>query len=113
MQDRVPAFSVGRVRDIIRAELGAGPEALFAAFDDRPLAAASLGQVHRATLRDGSQVVVKVQRPGLKVGLSPDQLVYPPSCTALRDATSGSAPILNATECNVVFSVIMRNCGRL
>lgn len=70
LQDRVPAFSVERVRGIIRAELGAGPEALFAAFDERPLAAASLGQVHRATLRDGSQVVVKVQRPGLKVRLS-------------------------------------------
>jgi len=66
LQDRVPAFSVERVRSIIQAELGAPPEMLFAAFDERPLAAASLGQVHRATLRDGSQVVVKVQRPGLK-----------------------------------------------
>lgn len=64
LQDRVPAFS--KVRSILTQELGAPPEQIFATFDERPLAAASLGQVHRATLRSGEEVVVKVQRPGLK-----------------------------------------------
>lgn len=45
IQDRVPAFPVAKVRRLIQEQLGALPEALFAAFDDRPLAAASLGQV--------------------------------------------------------------------
>lgn len=45
VQDRVPAFPVARARAIIEAELGAPPERLFGAFDQRPLAAASLGQV--------------------------------------------------------------------
>jgi ubiquinone biosynthesis protein len=50
----------------IAAELGAPPEALFAAFDAAPLASASIGQVHRATLADGTAVVVKVQHAGIE-----------------------------------------------
>ncbi|MHC1788225.1 ABC1 kinase family protein [Solidesulfovibrio sp.] len=50
----------------IAAELGAPPEALFAAFDAAPLASASIGQVHRATLVDGTAVVVKVQHAGIE-----------------------------------------------
>ena len=50
----------------IEAELGAPPEALFAAFDPIPLASASIGQVHRASLPDGTAVVVKVQHAGIE-----------------------------------------------
>jgi predicted unusual protein kinase regulating ubiquinone biosynthesis (AarF/ABC1/UbiB family) len=66
LQDRVPAFSVTEAIAIIEGELGNSVENLFAEFEPIPLAAASLGQVHRAKLRTGEAVVLKVQRPGLQ-----------------------------------------------
>lgn len=65
LQDKVPAFSHKDVRRIIEQDLGAPPERLFSAFLEEPIASASIGQVHLATLKDGTQVVVKVQRPDL------------------------------------------------
>ena len=66
LQDRVPAFSYEQVEGIIEQELGKKVSVLFQDFDPVPLAAASLGQVHKAILYTGESVVVKVQRPGLK-----------------------------------------------
>lgn len=66
LQDRVPAFAADKAVATIERELGAPLSELFAEFDMRPIAAASLGQVHLARLPTGEQVVVKVQRPGLK-----------------------------------------------
>ncbi|MCL4267850.1 MAG: AarF/ABC1/UbiB kinase family protein [Anaerolineae bacterium] len=65
LQSNVRPFPYEQVRDIIMAELGAPPEEIYATFDTNPLAAASLGQVHRATLYTGEEVVVKVQRPNI------------------------------------------------
>lgn len=62
----------GQVSEVIRAELGASPQELFAEFDGEPLAAASLGQVHAARLHDGREVVVKVQYPGVDKALDGD-----------------------------------------
>ena len=66
LQDRVPAFSYHQVTDIIYKDLGKDVSSLFASLDPVPLAAASLGQVHKAQLHSGEEVVVKVQRPGLR-----------------------------------------------
>ncbi len=72
LQDAVPPFPTESVRAIIRAELGAEVEDLFAAFEAEPLASASIAQVHRARLKDGAEVVVKVQRPDLKQRIEAD-----------------------------------------
>ncbi|MBW4651214.1 MAG: AarF/ABC1/UbiB kinase family protein [Kastovskya adunca ATA6-11-RM4] len=66
LQDRVPAFSYEQVEAIIQKDLGKPVSQLFLGFDLIPLAAASLGQVHKAQLHSGEEVAVKVQRPGLR-----------------------------------------------
>ncbi len=66
LQDRVPAFPYEQVEEIVTVDFGKPISKLFASFDPTPLAAASLGQVHKAKLHSGEEVVVKAQRPGLK-----------------------------------------------
>ncbi|MBT1001594.1 AarF/ABC1/UbiB kinase family protein [Paenarthrobacter sp. DKR-5] len=65
LQDSAPAVDGDTVRELIRQELGAAPEEVFKSFDPRPLASASIGQAHAAVLPDGTEVVVKVRRPGV------------------------------------------------
>ncbi|MEA2030375.1 MAG: AarF/UbiB family protein [candidate division Zixibacteria bacterium] len=66
LQDEVSSFSYEEVRTIISEELGQEPEAAFSFIDEQPLAAASIAQVHRATLHNGRQVVIKIQRPNIE-----------------------------------------------
>ncbi|MFZ5472201.1 MAG: ABC1 kinase family protein [Myxococcota bacterium] len=72
LQNQAPSMPYARVREVVEAELGAPPERLFATFDESPMAAASLGQVHRATMEDGRKVAVKVQYPGIGEALTSD-----------------------------------------
>ncbi|MEG4246103.1 AarF/ABC1/UbiB kinase family protein [Microcoleus sp. MON2_D6] len=66
LQDRVPQFSSEEAIALVESELGKDIYALYRDFDPSPLAAASLGQVHKARLHTGEDVIVKVQRPGLE-----------------------------------------------
>lgn len=66
LQDKIPPRPFGQVRERIGRELGQPPEALFSRFDETPLAAASIGQAHRARLHDGTEVVVKVQHADIE-----------------------------------------------
>jgi predicted unusual protein kinase regulating ubiquinone biosynthesis (AarF/ABC1/UbiB family) len=72
LQDKVKPFPYAEVEEIVMAELGVRISKAFSRFDPEPMAAASLGQVHRAALRDGRAVVVKVQRPHIRRQIAED-----------------------------------------
>ncbi len=65
LQDKVPSFEFAGFRQTIEKELGRSIEGVFAELHPEPLASASIGQVHRARLHNGDEVVIKVQRPGI------------------------------------------------
>lgn len=66
LQDNVKPFEYNKVEEIINEELGVKISKLYESFDKEPIASASIGQVHLATLRSGSKVVVKIQRPNIR-----------------------------------------------
>ncbi|MCX5963196.1 MAG: AarF/ABC1/UbiB kinase family protein [Cyanobacteria bacterium] len=75
LQDQIPPFPNEIAFQFIREELGKDPSEVYAEISPKPIAAASLGQVYRATLKTGEQVAVKVQRPGLARGIALDLFV--------------------------------------
>jgi ubiquinone biosynthesis protein len=66
LQDKIPAFPFEKVRRVVSSEFGMSPEELFDSLEEEPFASASIGQVHRAVLKDGEAVAVKFQRPGIE-----------------------------------------------
>ena len=92
LRDDVPPVPFARLEKLMRKELGAPLDRVFGSFDERAFAAASIGQVHRATLRDGEQVVVKVQYPGVAEAVDSDLR----SATLLLPLIKRLAPGLDA-----------------
>ena len=72
LHSHVPAVPLADLRPQLREDLGDEPEAVFARFDTEPLAAASIAQVHRAQLKDGTEVIVKIRRPGIADTIAAD-----------------------------------------
>ncbi|MBI3995637.1 MAG: AarF/ABC1/UbiB kinase family protein [Nitrospirae bacterium] len=66
LQDSIPPAEFTLIKQRLREDLGRNPEEVFASFNETPIAAASLGQVHEAVLQDGRRVAVKVQYPGIR-----------------------------------------------
>lgn len=79
LQDNAPPVPIEEIEKVIESELGKPAELIFGQFEKTPIGAASIGQVHEAILSDGTQVVVKIQRPGVQKKVQGDLLV-------LRDA---------------------------
>ena len=76
LQDNLEPFSFAEVERTVEEELGAKISKMFDTFESKPIAAASVGQVHRAALRDGREVVVKVQRPNVREQVRNDLEVF-------------------------------------
>ena len=107
LQDRAGSFPAETARRIIAEDTGRKVEELFAAFDDAPMAAASMAQVHCAALRDGTRVIVKVQRPGIAETVEGDIAVL----RRLAGLVSAGLPSLrafNLPELVEEFAVTLR-----
>ncbi|WP_229725180.1 ABC1 kinase family protein [Hymenobacter baengnokdamensis] len=72
LQSNVPPFPVEEARQIVEAELGRPLEEVFLDFENEPIGSASIGQVHRARLHGGEEVVIKIQRPGVREKVAGD-----------------------------------------
>lgn len=104
--DRVPPVPFADIADVVTAELGAPPDQLFVHFDPKPLAAASIAQVHAAELADGSDVVVKVQRPNLLGRLAADLAVLRRLARFL-ERTSARSRMANPTAVIEDFTITL------
>ena len=91
---------------VIREELGKSARELFATFSEAPIAAASLAQVHTATLRDGTPVAVKVQYPELRLNMASDLSVFRTMGAQVR----GLARRRNTKQC--IHPSLMYRCAR-
>ncbi len=85
LQDRIPPCPGSQIREVIEDQLGCRIGDIFSKFEDAPLASASIGQVHRAVLKDGREVVVKVQKPGVEKRIKEDLEILEEVIDRLRD----------------------------
>ena len=89
LQDQVPHFPLDVASELVESELGARLEEIYPRFDEVPIAGGSIGQVHRASLADGTEVVVKVRRPGIEAILARDAAII----RHLSDALGGQPQV--------------------
>ncbi len=107
LQDTAPTIPFDQIREVIEDEFHAPLRDLFASFDEQPLAAASLGQVHRAILLDGTSVIVKVQRPDIRDVLD-DDLEILRKRAAFLESHWDRARIYGVTEVVDEFATTLR-----
>lgn len=100
LQDRLPAFGFARVRRIVEEDLGGPLADRFAEFDEKPVAAASIAQVHRARLRSGEEVAVKVLRPNVRRRIQRDGrlMVFWARILAISPSARLSDPVGHARQ---------------
>ncbi len=108
LHDQLPAMGIDAVRATVEVELGARLTELFSSFSETPLAAATIAQVHEATLQDGRHVAVKVQRPGLKAMIATDIAAL----TYLVALGEGLLPRLRALDLPVVVREFANSLNR-
>jgi ubiquinone biosynthesis protein len=107
LQDDVPPAPWEGIKGILEEELGDSVEKLFAAFNPTPIAAASLAQVHAARLRDGSEVVVKVQRPNIEYTINLDlDILY--DISRLAQDRTPLADVYDLPELAEEFAISLR-----
>lgn len=90
LQSDVPPFEYAQVESIIERELGKPPHEVFAEFSQEPLAAASIGQVHRATRHDGEKVAIKIQRPNIMPKIQEDLSIMHSLAVSLEGTTKAA-----------------------
>jgi ubiquinone biosynthesis protein len=95
LQDRIPPFSFAKIKAVIEEDLGKPLSEVFSEFDAQPIAAASVAQVHRARLKDGKEVAVKVLRPGVRRKVERDAaiLIGFARVVSLRPAWRANDPV--------------------
>ncbi|WP_174520465.1 ABC1 kinase family protein [Desulfolucanica intricata] len=106
--DEVPPFPYEQVEKCIETELGQPLKHIYSYFEETPLAAASIGQVHRAVLQSGDEVVVKVQRPGIKKIIKTDIEILQ-DLAALVDRHTPWGELYSFTEMAAEFKEIIRD----
>ncbi|MFX0578909.1 ABC1 kinase family protein [Nocardia nepalensis] len=104
--DRVPPADPAAIEQVLHTELGATPTDIFAWFDPEPLASASIAQVHRARLISGEEVVVKIQRPAIKLRLAADLQIMKRIAAGLELSAYGR--MLSAREIVEDFETSLR-----
>lgn len=108
LHDQLPALGIDVIRATVEVELGSPLTELFSSFSEMPIAAATIAQVHEATLRDGRHVAVKVQRPGLETMISTD-IAAMSYLVALAEKLS---PRLRALDLPVVVNEFANSLNR-
>jgi ubiquinone biosynthesis protein len=102
LQDRVPPFEFAKVKEIVERETGKRLEDIFDEFNQKPMASASIGQVHKAKLKTGEDVVVKVQRPDVEETIALDLGIIK-EAVKRADRYLKKQGVLNAEEVVRVF----------